>query len=511
MNRSHIIATIAALATFILLDAAGAPAPAPPDNARDEQRSRDPDKRGRGKDGRKRGERGSKGRRGGGPPASFRTEVPRHPRDIILCRPTVESVTLSVLSYTNTESYIAYGTEKDRLLRRTPTRTFTNGQPADVTIDSLRPDTRYYYRFHSRPSTSAPWETSEEYTFHTARSPGRGFTFTITADSHLDDHTEPDLYRITLANALADAPDFHVDLGDTFMTDKYPRHQDALPQYLAQRYYFGLIAHSAPLFLVLGNHDGEAGRWLDGTDDNMAIWSNTRRKRYFPNPMPDSFYSGNPTEDPFAGFLQNYYAWEWGDALFIVLDPFRFCPRQRGAGDNWTRTLGREQYDWLTRTLERSQAKFRLVFIHNLVGGLNKEGRGGSEAAPLFEWGGKDPDGTDVFRKKRPGWPMPIHQLLDENRVNAVFHGHDHLYAKQDLDGIVYQEVPQPGHPRARAQSAEEYGYVSGEIQGGSGHMRVTVSSRETTVEYVRAALPGDRRVQHPNRAVSHRYALKPR
>ena len=71
--------------------------------------------------------------------------------------------------------------------------------------------------------------------------------FTIQADSHLDQGMRPALYERTLANALADQPDFHIDLGDTFMTDKYPNFKDALPQYFAQRYYFGRIAHSAPL------------------------------------------------------------------------------------------------------------------------------------------------------------------------------------------------------------------------------------------------------------------------
>ena len=35
--------------------------------------------------------------------------------------------------------------------------------------------------------------------------------------------------------------------------------------------------------------------------------------------------------------------------------------------------------------------------------------------------------------------------------TSIVFHGHDHLYARQDLDGIVYQEVPQPGTPGCEA------------------------------------------------------------
>ena len=44
----------------------------------------------------------------------------------------------------------------------------------------------------------------------------------------------------------------------SFMTGKYRgRIEDTREQYLAQRHYFGLLCHSAPLFHVLGNHDGE--------------------------------------------------------------------------------------------------------------------------------------------------------------------------------------------------------------------------------------------------------------
>lgn len=48
------------------------------------------------------------------------------------------------------------------------------------------------------------------------------------------------------------------------MTEKHPNRESAAKQYVAQRYYFGQIGHSAPLYLVLGNHDGESGRYLDG-------------------------------------------------------------------------------------------------------------------------------------------------------------------------------------------------------------------------------------------------------
>jgi hypothetical protein len=170
-----------------------------------------------------------------------------------------------------------------------------------------------------------------------------------------------------------------------------------------------------------------------------------------------------------------------------VLDPFWFTQRPRGPSDNWQRTIGAEQYQWLRRTLEASTAKFKFVFIHHLVGGADSQCRGGAEAAPLFEWGGRNADGSDGFQQNRPGWPMPIHQLLVQNHVSIVFHGHDHLYAKQDLDRIVYQEVPQPGDPRGNTRSAAEYGYLSGIILGSSGHLRVVVSASQATVDYVRA------------------------
>ncbi len=344
----------------------------------------------------------------------------------------------------------------------------------------------------------------------TARPPGSPFTFTVQADPHLDYGTEPEVYKKSLANVLAAKTDFHIDLGDTFMTDKYTDYNLAAPQYLAQRYYFGIVGHSAPVFLVLGNHDGEQASKGESGADSMAVWSNTMRKKYFPNPFPNDFYSGNQTLDKSAGLLEDYYAWSWGDALFVVLDPFWYSPRQRrGGGDNWSRTLGSEQYEWLKRTLETSRAKFKFVFIHHLVGGETSEGRGGSEASHFFEWGGKDLDGKDSFAQKRPGWALPIHNLLVKHGVSIVFHGHDHLYVQQERDGIIYQEVPQPGHVRSdNIRSAEEYGYKTGVIQGSSGIMRVTVSPEKSTVEYVRAYPANVEGSNHKTGAATHSYTV---
>jgi hypothetical protein len=91
---------------------------------------------------------------------------------------------------------------------------------------------------------------------------------------------------------------FHIDLGDTFMTEKHENRDAASKQYLAQRYYFGQLCQTAPLFLVLGNHDGESHRGRGSDADCLAVWSNLMRKRYFPNPVPDNFYTDNTIKHP---------------------------------------------------------------------------------------------------------------------------------------------------------------------------------------------------------------------
>jgi hypothetical protein len=127
------------------------------------------------------------------------------------------------------------------------------------------------------------------------------------------------------------------------------------------------------------------------------------------------------------------------------------------------------------------------VFIHNLVGGLDRNSRGGVEAASLYEWGGHDLVGSYVFDDRRPDWHTPIHELLVQNHVTIVFHGHDHLFARQTLDGVIYQCVPQPGLEGAgESQRATEYGYISGDIVDGAGYMRINVSGNSVTVDFMK-------------------------
>jgi hypothetical protein len=440
---------------------------------------------------------GGKGRGGAaggraGPPWIFRTDVPAHDIDVVLGRPTRDSVVVSVRTTADSEGCVEWRPANATQARRTPIRPFPAGSPVEIRLDGLSADTACVARILSRQTAATELTPGEELSFHTQRPRGAAFAFTVIADSHLDNGTDPALYERTVRNVADSRPDFHVDLGDTFMTDKYRNDfHGALAQYVAQRWYFGLLR--VPAFLVLGNHDGEVG-WRDrGTADDMPRWSNTQRKRLFPNPEPDSFYTGNATRDRVNGLLENWYAWEWGDALFLALDPFWSTTDRKGRdADPWSWTLGDEQYHWLEKTLAAHPAKFRFVFIHHLVGGLGPEARGGAEVAGRWEWGGKTAEGKDEFAARRPGWSAPIHTLLARAGPTVVLHGHDHFFAHQTLDGVIYQMVPQPGHSIGDVtKMAAEYGYVSGDFLASPGHLRVQVSSDTATVEYVRAAKAG--------------------
>lgn len=423
----------------------------------------------------------------GDPRSIFLSAIPPYPGNVMLSRPTDHSITANVMLNRAGRVRIVYGAE-GKAEQQTEAFELKPGVTQEIVLDKLPPDAACRYRLVKADSSTMIPPDGCSGMFHTQRSPGSSFTFTIQADSHLDGSCLPVLYTLSLSNALASKPDFHVDLGDTFMTGKIATREEAARQYLAQRYYLGLIGHSAPVFMVIGNHDGEElGRGRREGEETLSVWSCQRRKTYFSNPVPDQFYSGDTVSNPQAGLLQDYYAWEWGSALFVVLDPYWYSRGNKGGAEPWNMTIGKTQYDWLARTLRQSRAKFKFVFIHQLVGGLDKGGRGGSEAASLFEWGGSEKDGTDTFAANRPGWEKPIHKLLVEAGVSVVFHGHDHFFARQELDGIVYQLVPQPAHSNFRTHQAEEYGYLKGEFLPNSGILSVTVAPGTATVGYVQS------------------------
>jgi hypothetical protein len=445
------------------------------------------------------------------PPASV---MPIEALSIIVGRPTDKSVTVNVLSAETREAYIEYGQATGNYSGKTGIVKLPAGTPVEVPLDGLERDRRYFYRLQHRMAGSAAFTAGAEQSLQTQRAPGSTFTFEIQGDSHPERPHQFDasLYARTLRSAADDRPDFYMTMGDDFSVDDLRTVSAATVDgaYRSQRLFLGLVGQTAPLFLVNGNHEQAAACNLDGTSNNVAVWAQTSRNRHFPQPAPDGFYTGNDKPIEHIGLLRDYYAWRWGDALFAVIDPYWHSPvpvdNVYGGGeksrDRWAITLGDAQYRWFKRMLEESDARHKFVFSHHVLG----TGRGGIENAGLYEWGGKNKRGDGEFGQNRPGWELPIHQLMAKNGVTIFFQGHDHIFARQELDGVVYQTLPEPADASYALYFRDAY--RTGDVLPNSGRLRVTVSPVTVDVEYIRSWLPGDETAEHRDGEVAFRYSV---
>ena len=435
-------------------------------------------------------------------------------KSIILGRPTDTSITASILFDQNVYYYIEYGTVSGVYPLVTTTYTNVSNTPDEIDLVNLVANTKYYYRMVYKLLGSANFNTTPEYSFNTQRSPGNAFTFTIESDEHLYDKKGiREMYQVTLANEAADKPDFMLSLGDIFGDDHTPTtttsaDMDALHK--DYRQYLGATCHSVPFFVCLGNHEGENDYYLNQNPPfNIGVWGTQWRKFYYPNPYPNNFYTGNTTSENYGiNTPENYYSWTWGDALFVVLDVYRTeispgaTPADPAKPQNWDWTLGRTQYNWMRSVLENSTAKHKFVFAHHTRG----QGRGGIATATQFEWGGIDGN-QYKFDQYRPGWGKPIHQVFVDTKVDIFFQGHDHLFAKEELNGVVYQEVPMPSDiTYTIGYTANAGAYPNGNAMNGTGHIRVNVSPSCVKVDYVKAYMPSDATLSHPNGEVAFTY-----
>lgn len=422
--------------------------------------------------------------------------------NIVLGSPTDTSIKANIFSTSQTGTIsIRYGRNPGQYEKQTERVNLSANTPVELILTGLNADTRYFYRLDFQASNNIGSGPTIEYSFQSARSPGQAFTFALQGDSHPErekSQFDSALYTRTLQTVAADKPDFYLLLGDDFSVDTLdPKTINATKvteRYTIQRPYLGLIGTSSPVFLVNGNHEQAARFNLNGTPENIAVWAQNARNSHYSQPAPDYFYSGNKEIVPFIGLLRNYYAWTWGDALFVVIDPYwasTVAVDNVFGGDPkrtnmWDVTHGDEQYLWLKETLEKSKSKYKFVFAHHVMG----TGRGGVELAGLWEWGGKNAKGVSEFAALRPKWNLPIHQLMVANKVTIFFQGHDHIWVHQQLDGVTYQSLSEPADPNYALWNSDAY--LTGERFPSTGYTRVRVEPTGVKVEYVRTYLPKD-------------------
>lgn len=354
-------------------------------------------------------------------------------------------------------------------------------------VTDLSPGTEYPYAIVTAPEALKALEPGTDSVEHpgllfsgkalTQREPGASFSFALITDTHLRPHAvtpgldisagEEEVLLSVVKDIEVKHPDFIVHLGDVLdfhdygFNDPPPSGEVTRWGYLNYRRMLTDMIGSAAHFMVIGNWEGENGDY-DETEINR---SREQRLLYAPGPDPGTYpQGGSPTED--------YYAYTWGDALFIVLNVMTYTTAPHllsthpGLVDDWT--LGEKQMAWFEKTLANATTKWRFVLIHHTVGGAagnldnSAYGRGGGQAASVGE-------------------QVRVHALMLEHGVQIFFYGHDHVFTDMVVDGIHYTLPGSAGAPWKF--ETYETGYI--DYRPESGHGFVTVTPQNVLVEFI--------------------------
>ena len=345
-------------------------------------------------------------------------------------------------------------------------------------ISGLQPNQKYFYQVEYETSDEpGVWVAMPQICeFHSQRTAGQSFSFCLVADPHwghpnkvLPDSPQRWTGQQCLQRILEDEEfDFFVDLGDSAYPTRIESGEEALSRYADWRKVMADITRKMPAFVVLGNHEQEAGFFQKGTDDPPEYlwnelsstqyhqkWATEARLRFVPNPRRDTYPEGgegapgydtaaewgagtDPWNNGISSNIQNFYAWTWGDALFIVLDPCRYTlvgsTVFTTSPSEWT--LGPTQMSWLQDVLAASTASWKFVIAHHQVGGGLIDVGGDS-----IEDGGTErayARGSAV-EADHPGTEQAlIHQLMLQHGVQFFVYGHDHAFCDSVKDGIHY-------------------------------------------------------------------------
>jgi predicted phosphodiesterase len=387
--------------------------------------------------------------------------------------PSADAFSVSVVLTTGDPAYLR------ARVRKAGTETWSEAQAVEVRevdlgehrFTGLEAATRYEYQI-------LDGETEESRVLFdgkalTQRGEGADFTFAMISDTHIGvnlDYSNQGDATVTaqISSELAQSdPDFLVHLGDILDYHQFgfnvPPSDPILSRWAYQNYRgamgntIGQVAH----FSALGNWDGENGEF---TSQEIAR-SRDQRMLYLPNASPDTYpQGGSPGQD--------YYAFTWGDATFVVLNvmSYTLTPHLLTGvdefADDWT--LGAAQLAWLEKTLSEATTKWKFTFIHHTVGGAGPNfanaayGRGGGQAAKVGE-------------------QAIIHQMLLDYGVQIFFYGHDHVFVDMTVDGVHYSDPGSAGAPWKF--ETVETGYT--EYWTDSGWSRVNVSPDEVHVEFL--------------------------
>ncbi|MEZ5163968.1 MAG: hypothetical protein R2688_09535, partial [Fimbriimonadaceae bacterium] len=176
---------------------------------------------------------------------------------------TDSSAEFAIHFKSDAEATLEYGTGSNPFGQKSQKLNLKAGIPIQTKLSGLKPSTSYSYRLSFKKAGQSSFDTSPTYRIQTQRMPGEEFMFFVQGDSHPERVPKmhiPALYERTLLTAESQKPDFFICLGDDFSVDTLrERTKETVGGvYTKQVPYLGLVGHSAPIYLVNGNHEQAA-------------------------------------------------------------------------------------------------------------------------------------------------------------------------------------------------------------------------------------------------------------
>ncbi len=240
-------------------------------------------------------------------------------------------------------------------------------------LEGLAQGTTYHYR------VTHGGDVSEDKTFITAPDNMSDFAFVAYGDSRGGSPEALNPEHVAVAEKIAEImPMFYINTGDFVSSGE---------NYLDWDTHFvteGDLMGYAPMYPVYGNHEEDFD--LETLFSGYGLW-----KYYF-----DTNHEDDGT----------WYSFDYGNVHFIILDVVR----------SWLIIPGTQQYRWLQADLQdyvdNPHTNFLLAFFHY----------------PPFSW---KPERSGDFITQTVVMPM-----LKRHGLDAIITGHDHYYARREVDGL---------------------------------------------------------------------------
>jgi acid phosphatase type 7 len=234
----------------------------------------------------------------------------------------------------------------------------------EVVLEKLEPGTKYFYKLTCTTATGAKLE-SELLTFQTAITEADAWSFTVIGDTQRNPTVTGKIAKLMWDRR----PHFAIHCGDV-VDDGASKKQWVGDLFGPSRTFFSRV----PIYPCIGNHE-----------KNHALYY-----QYFSLPKPEY-----------------YYSFQYGNAEFFSIDTNTIR--------NKDLIPGGEQYEWLSKKLAESRAKWKIVYHHHPVFSSDEDDYGNA-------W-----KGSSTYGDKRL---VELGKLYEKQNVDIVFNGHIHLYER---------------------------------------------------------------------------------